>query len=601
MTLLRPDGAGAASRSRPAVVSTRFPQRLTAAFLGAALLTPAAVASEFTARLNPWSRQQTMEGFGGSVVGWHPEGTYDVEDTARVLVRDLGVTTLRVDMRYFALNDSWATRRQRPLAEDSSAYTTPVWLTGDLNVDAPKFDMRASQMKIYGEFAEAMHRNRIDEFDVIGSMWSPPVWLKGQEKSFFDGTPLFVDGDPNRPKLSYFNGDNQIGGSLRDDPASLAQFGRYVSGFVEAWEREWGVPMKAVSFANEPHLSGLPYTHTVVDPTTYRKALVAVNRQLDASGQRDVLLFGPEAVGVGATTEPVVQWFTWHLLSEVLEDPEAREALDRIAVHGYDATGIGADEASSIMWNQFRDGRSEWRFNDKYGNPQGWEGLVWDGAAATGKPTWMTEGSGQVNTWLRSPEGTKGALDVAKDIHTAIVEGGVSSFIYWMLSEAEPEVRQFALYEAGDLRGPKYVAFKHYSRYIRPGAERIALAGNDEAAGMLLSAYVHDANQTLTLVAINDSAEERELLVDLSQFLGTGLADAFAVYQSDEVARFKRGGDVRPTFAGVVRLVLPAWSVTTLVTAEEAARQVIPEPGAAALVALPLLLLRRRRSPARGM
>ncbi len=51
----------------------------------------------------------------------------------------------------------------------------------------------------------------------------------------------------------------------------------------------------------------------------------------------------------------------------------------------------------------------------------------------------------------------------------------------------------------------------NYSKFIRPGADRIALTGLDEQArsGLLGSAYKDDNEKTVTAVFVNDSEEDK--------------------------------------------------------------------------------------------
>ena len=451
-------------------------------------------------------RAQTMEGFGGSFAPWIPTANYDIDATARLLVRDLGVTTMRMEMAHYPLHAGYAFDGVRTNAENGEAYRTPVRLSGDLAADVPLFDMQTERVKVFGEFARAMDRQKLDDFNIVSSIWSPPIWMKGQERSAFNGDPVFNDiwGETSpgvwevvrqEPRMPVLINDNIIGGSLKRDADTLEQFGRYVSTWTAAFEQAYGVPIGAVSLQNEPNLS-VGYSHTMYDADTYRDAILAMDRALHATGQGETLIFGPETVGVGPTTAPGIQEYHWRLLKAVLADPEANAALDRFAIHGYDSTGVGASEASSTMWNQYRDGRTDPTFIDEYGGRRVWDELVWDGTAAYNRPAWMTEGSGQLDTWLKSIDPAdgqlkKGALDLAIDMHTAIVEGDAASFLYWMLHEDKAAVDQYTLFENGDTSTPKYNAFKHFSRYVRPGAQRLELGSLDEG---IAGAEVLDAD-----------------------------------------------------------------------------------------------------------
>ena len=452
--------------------------------------------------------------------------------------------------------------------------------------------MNAWRVGVYGRFAAAAARHAVDEFRVIGSVWSPPIWMKGQERGFADDPQFQADWVDGRavprldaagnpvPKLPFLRETNVVGGSLVDTPENRAEFGRFVAGYARAFEDEWGVEIDAVSLGNEPRLSTF-YGSTVYSPGVYAKTLVALREQLDAAGL-GTQIFGPETVGTGSVDDPGTFWQTMKFVDAIRDTPGALDALDAWAVHGYDASGVGAG-GSGEMWRQLirgrgpadnlkPDGTPDWRgyvytnADDTLYGPE--EGLTRrEGLAVDGLPVWMTEASGQADVWHSDdPADAGGALGLATTVHHALVDGNVSAYVYWLFGDDSPGLSPSQSVDGTDPRGPNFNALKHWFRHIRPGAVRVGLGGAEAATagGLLASAFAHDGHGTLTLVLLNKAPEAQELELDLS-----GLADppALTRFASDARVRFERGADLRPDAGGVLRLTLGPRSLTTLVSA----------------------------------
>ena len=606
-TLLHRSCSPASSLSRRSALTAT----LLAAVVGLPTTVHAATAAD--AALSA-QRRQVIEGFGGSIANYVDPASYDIDETARILTRDLGISIFRAQLDPQALVDP--TVRQATLKPDGSTewfaapelYTTPVELSGSLSADVAKFDMQAWRVGILGEFAQAFETHKLDEFRTIGSIWSPPAWMKGAEVSSFDGSPTGND--------VVINSDNIAGGSLIDTADNYRQFGAYVSAYAQAFEQEFGVGLAAISLQNEPRFRQ-GYHSTLYDSTRYVEALTAIDAALRANGQ-DIQLFGPETVGVGDETPDGlnIQDDAWRYIDAILQREQelGRELIDFFAVHGYDRTGASTGDASAARWNQWRDGREG---PVLYREADGREAGVWPGYQALGRTAWMTEQSGQSENWLdeviTGDNGEvvavrQGAIQVAVDIHTALVEGDISAYLWWTLDQgpltgvaAERPVdgiSTFALLADEQPGGAKYSAFKHFSRYIRPGAQRLELDGSDVDLGLFLSAFLHDEDETLTLVLINDDAEDKQLTLDLSTLEDAYLAQALRLFQSDLTQRFADGGLVGPDGDGVLSILLPAFSVSTLVSDAAVSNDGIPEPAGLWLLASAALLLRRRHRPA---
>jgi autotransporter-associated beta strand protein len=160
------------------------------------------------------------------------------------------------------------------------------------------------------------------------------------------------------------------------------------------------------------------------------------------------------------------------------------------------------------------------------------------------------------------------ALAVARTLHFDLTVANVSAWSYWLAAAPWEHNYKDGLIYFNNASQTFQVAkvgwaLGHYSRFIRPGAERIAFAGsNDDIAGLLASGWRHDETGDLTLVYTNQLWSPQSVLPVVSS--ATGLkADYFTPYRTTDTA----GDDLRelaPVLAGQPH-VLPARSMTTLV------------------------------------
>jgi autotransporter-associated beta strand protein len=160
------------------------------------------------------------------------------------------------------------------------------------------------------------------------------------------------------------------------------------------------------------------------------------------------------------------------------------------------------------------------------------------------------------------------ALAVARTIHFDLTVANASAWSYWLAATPWEHNYKDGLIYFNNASQTFQVAkvgwaLGHYSRFIRPGAERIAFAGpNDDIAGLLTSGWRHDETGDLTLVYTNQLRSPQSVLPVVSSAAGLK-ADYFTPYRTTDTV----GDDLRelaPVLAGQPH-VLPARSMTTLV------------------------------------
>jgi O-glycosyl hydrolase len=277
-----------------------------------------------------------------------------------------------------------------------------------------------------------------------------------------------------------------------------------MAAYLRGFQNTYGVPFHAISIQNE--LDFDEFYNSCSYPLTngYLAALKAVRAELnkypDLAG---IKIMGPEDVLGG---DPYGMWQygsgstatakNLQFIQGVGQDPAAAAAESLFCVHGYASDGVSAAAATPTQWNWWVQG---WGASPAAGIPPNVAGF-----ANYGKKSWMTETSGESPAWLSPASGfpSGGAWSLALRIQQALTTGRESAWAYWQMTDGSP-VRNETLTDSTNLQSsPKYVAAKHFFRYIRPNA----ICVNATVAGpatLGASAFLHPTNGTMTVVLIN--------------------------------------------------------------------------------------------------
>lgn len=422
-------------------------------------------------------------------------------------------------------------------------------------------------------------KEALGDFKLIGSFWSPLPWVKVSSGNAYGqnwwpgpvmGTPWpfiwggnFAGGrlDVSNEPRSIFD-DSLLGG---DGPtSSLTQFARSTAAYIRGYQNFHGIRFYAISLQNELNFEQFYNSATYPLASQYISALKAVRAEFDRYDDlKDIKIMGPEDLLGG---DPYGMWQygagdnTIHknlqYLQHITADPVAANAIDFFCIHGYDSDGISTSGATSTLWNWWVNG---WQESPAAGLPSNVQGF-----SHYEKKSWMTETSGEQHEWLFPASGfpNQGGWSLALRIHQALTTGQQSAWIYWTFTESDDdgEVSRFALTnQASGNIAPKYVAAKHYFRYIRPGARRVSSisSGSDK---VVASAYTHNSDGTLTVVALNTSSTTETITINVSDMPGENLM--FEVYTSSNnnywqssTINFQNGS---------TSITLPGYSLMTL-------------------------------------
>lgn len=356
----------------------------------------------------------------------------------------------------------------------------PPAIPGGANQDA---DWEKQKPVVLGLKAAAA-KHKVD-LKFIATIWSPPADLKWEAKMKWVG-----DKDAVR-KEGVVSTKN--GGTL--NPGKYKEYAYWLHSHLQLYKKE-GIDIYALSLQNEPAFSQ-PFNSCVYTSDWYNELLIGVVPKVKAKFPK-VKIFGSENMLEQEASDKNYKYF-YH--SGLKANPEAAENVDILAVHGY-LDGVAASSGSELdkMWSNHE---------QQFTTPMK-------------KQAWMTETSGYFDTWEKT-NGKPGALDLARDMHSALFYGNLSAWVWWQGSQSRPD--EFSLMSPTST-GKKYSVSKHYYRYIRPGAVRLkSTAGDPDLA---VTAYESAAKKTQTIVIINSGSTDKTV-----SLAGKGLLGTFKMYRTN--------------------------------------------------------------------
>jgi MYXO-CTERM domain-containing protein len=520
----------------------------------AAFLSSASVAQTVRPDTSSSGRAQTIDGFGTCLSGTEAQQTWWQD----LYFDDLAASMLRMDLvpRFkapysdFTYNSPWfhnnptlpgpennnvrtytnASDYKRQFAGRSAAIAV---MGPDIDQNVAYFDYDDPGPKTAGLAAQIGNQKKgaLGDFKLFASMWSPAPWLKlssghtisGQSGILpvngtawpfiwggnFSGGVLDTSGTPR----AEFD-DSSVGGT--GPTTAITQFARGLAAYLRGFQQKYGVSFYAISIQNELNFETFYNSCNYPLSAGYIAALKAARAELDRYDDlRPIRIMGPEDLlggdgygmwQYGGGTD--VTHKNLQYLDNIGKDSAAAAAVDFFCIHGYAPNGVSSAGANPREWDWWANG---WSTSPGAGLPSTAKGFV-----SYGKKSWMTETSGEDTTWLSPSSGYpgQGAFSIAVKIHQALTVGMESAWAYWQLTDGSPMKAETLTDGKARDASPKYIAVKHFFRYIRPGAVR-AGATVTGAAELLASSYVHDTNGTLTVVIVNTSANDITATLDV--------------------------------------------------------------------------------------
>jgi O-glycosyl hydrolase len=543
-------------------------------------------------------KHQPIAGWGTCLVGWDLAATAYDDPAWRAAYRDVGCNILRVPME------------RGVLIHASGNNTIPIALGTNLQQNIDKFNFGLESVQMYGELAQWLAANALEpeRVKIVGSVWSPPHWMKGPtgNKQYYTGQPSA--GEYFTPWMS---GDHSygspgtgssIGGRLKQDSTNLAQFARYIAAWVQGFEQVFGVPLYAISLQNEStfenpfdscsYITGEGDTNGAgtAGPSSqywqYADALKAVKDEFERHGIT-TMIKGPHTARIGDS--PSSPWMLNQNMKfiQAVKNHSDSNLIDFLSI--YNCNGyLGSSEDDVKCW-------AAWWYG-KQNVTATWASWGYaPGVQNDGKMTWASETGGEQPAWLNGAGGTpgSGAIVLAQKMHDALVHGHVSAYQHWQMTDHNALEDQHTLlgqsHISNSYDSKKYCVYKHFARYIRPGATRLeatfengqtSIGGASEYDthhGLNVSAYVHTQDLAYTFVLVNMQSDSHSVAINAPTGLPVNAYRVFRTSSSESLAE----QPVLNVAAGTLALTMPGYSVVTLYGE-------VPEPlgGAAAVFAL---------------
>jgi glucosylceramidase len=423
-----------------------------------------ATPSALTITVDPSRTFQTMTGFGASIT----------DSSASVLYR-LGPaqrSQVMADLFDPVTGDGLSYLRQPIGASDfvtDHAYTYDDVPAGATDFSLSHFSIAHDEAQILPLLRQARRLN--PRLTVVATPWSPPAWMK--------------------------TNDSLIGGRLIDDPRIYLAYARYLVAFVQAYARA-GVPVDQLTVQNEPQNrapSGYPGTDLSV---AQEKKVIEVLGPLLRNVHLNTKILGydhnwTEHPNDVANTPPD-EAGDLHYPDQLLADPAAARWISGIAYHCY----YGDPSAQTALHNEYP--HTDIYFTECSGShgPTDTPAQTFDGTLK-----WHARNLvlGVTRNWGKTVVNWNLALDQDGGPHV----GGCSGCTGVLTIGPGNQVTHDA----------EYYTLGHLSRFVRPGAVRIASTsfGTTGWNGQVMDVAFRNPDGSTALVVHNENDDPRTFAV----------------------------------------------------------------------------------------
>ncbi len=407
-----------------------------------------------TVTIDPTRTFQTMTGFGGSITDSSATVLYGLSPSARdAAMRDL----------FDPVNGDGLSFLRQPIgASDfvaSAAYTYDDLAPGQTDYLQRHFSIGHDEAQILPLLRRAEQLN--PHLSIMATPWSPPAWMK--------------------------TGGSLSGGRLIDDPKIYASYALYLLRFVEAY-RAQGVTIDLITVQNEPqNRTPAGYPGTDMPASQEEQVIADLGPMLRLAGLKTKILAydhnWSEHPNDVAATPPDETSDINDYPQEVLSSPAAAW-ISGTAYHCY----FGDPSAMTALHDQFP--AKDIYFTECSGSQS-------SDPANTFSDTlkWHARNLiiGATRNWAKSVVNWNVALDPSGGPHV----GGCATCTPILTIGSDGTVT----------RNAEYYALGHLSRFVRPGAVRIASTsfGTTGWNGQIMDVAFRNPDGSTVLVAHNEN------------------------------------------------------------------------------------------------
>ena len=323
---------------------------------------------------------------------------------------------------------------------------------------------------------------------------SDQEWLGQQAENF--GVHTFYGDAWSAPAELKTNGSQDNGGYLCGVPGETCAAGDFRQTYADYLAAEAaafaqaGLPLLAVDFVNEPEI-GPDYASMLMTPEQAANFVPYLGRALQQAGLKTTVACCDTEGWANSTGFEGAQAYT----QAVLSDPQSAQYVGLITSHGYTSAPTSPLTSERPVWE------TEWSTFES------WDPAWDDGTDASG-------------------------LSWADRIYTALTAADVGAFLYWWGTTTYKENGDneglVILGTSSDPTAGAYQAsgrlwaFGAFSRFVRPGAVRLAATSSDPD---LDAVAFRNAQQTV-LVLVNNNTSDEQVQVSLPRAGFSGLTSA---------------------------------------------------------------------------
>jgi glucosylceramidase len=420
--------------------------------------------AETTITVDPGTRYQSVDGFGASLTDSAASVLYRLDPAAR----DRAMRSL------FDPREGIGVSFLRQPVGSSDFTATPTHYSyddvpaGETDFALRHFSIAHDRERILPLLRRARQLN--PHITIMGTPWSPPAWMK--------------------------TSDSLIGGHLKDDPRIYDAYARYLVRYVQEYARA-GVPIDYLSVQNEPqnrHDGGYPGTAMpVAQQAAVIEALGPLLRRV--SPRTGILGYDHNWAthpGDVATTPPGEDPETDYPY-RLLDSPAGRW-LAGTAYHCY-----SGDPSAQTALHEAHPDKGVWftECSGSHGENDTPEQIF------RGTLTWhaRTLAIGTTRNWAKSVVNWNLALDSTGGPHL----GGCGTCTGLLTLQADGSVT----------RDAEYFTIGHLSKFVRPGAYRVASTsfGTTGWNGQLMDVAFRNPDGSTALVVHNENDDPRTFAV----------------------------------------------------------------------------------------
>ncbi len=378
---------------------------------------------------------------------------------------------------------------ERQLIRGFGGMNHPIWIS-DLTAEQRETAFGNGE----GQLGFSILRIHVDE---NRNNWSRE--LATAKKAIEKGAIVFASPwNPPSDMVEFFT-RNGVPNQKRLRYDKYAAYAQHLNDFV-AYMKNNGVDLYAISVQNEPD-----YAHE----WTWWTPQEMLRFMKEYAGSINCRVMAPESFQ-----------YLKNVSDPILNDPQALANLDILGAHFY---GTSVNNMPYPLFEQ----------------------------KGAGKDLWMTEvyvPNSNSNSADRWPE----ALEVAHNMHNALVEGNFQAYVWWYIRRNYGPMK-----DDGTISKRGYM-MAHYSKFVRPGYVRVNATKNP-TYNVYVSAYKKDNN--VVAVVINKSTESKTINISVPG----GKIRKWERYVTTGSKNLRKESDIN-TSGDTFQITLEPQSVTTFVS-----------------------------------